>query len=140
VKYVYIQEHEPAVRTQSRIVVLYFAWPWLTLAALMIFRASMRRATVRTVHVLRCTLYCCDAAPWLALGVAMLVPPMVAYLDWGRYIGWDDLAVAAPLFAAATTWRLSAAYRHYLQFDHPFETAVASQVIVLLVVGLYLYL
>ena len=69
----------------------------------------------------------------------MLVPPLVFYLDWGRYIGYDDLAVAAPLFAVATTWRLSAAYRHYLQFDHPFETAIAAQVIVLLGVGLYLY-
>src|SRR5205085_1953296 len=36
------------------IAVLYAAWPWLTLAVLLIFRASMRRAKVRAVHVLRC--------------------------------------------------------------------------------------
>jgi hypothetical protein len=35
-----------------------------------------------------------------------------------------------PLFAAVTTWRLAAAYRHYLRFDHPFATALAAQVIV----------
>jgi len=29
---------------QVQIVVLYLLWPWLTLATLMIFRASMRRA------------------------------------------------------------------------------------------------
>jgi hypothetical protein len=139
VRFVFDHYFASDVSNQLRIVTLYLAWPWLTLTALMIFRASMRLAKVRAVHVLRCTLYSCDAAPWLALGVAMLVPPAVVYLDWGRYIGFEDLTVVAPLFAAATLWRLSAAYRHYLQFDHPVATAAASQAVVTLVVLVYVY-
>jgi len=122
-----------------RVLFAILAWPWLTFGALMIFRWSMRRAKVRTVHVLRCALYCCDAGVWLGVGAAFLVPALVANLDWGRYIGFHDRAVAAILFAAGTTWRLWAAYRHYLQFDRPAATAAASQVVVTLFVWVLLY-
>ena len=47
--------------------------------------------------------------------------------------------VAAPLFALFTGWRLSAAYRHYLQFDRPVATAAAAQAIVLLVVWVWVF-
>jgi hypothetical protein len=121
------------------IALLYAAWPWLTMAALLIFRASMRRAKVRTVHVLRCSLYCCDAALWLGTATVLLVPVLMNRLDLGRYIGYRDLAIAALVFAPMTAWRLSAAYRHYLQFDHPVATAAAAQLVVLLGVLVVLY-
>jgi hypothetical protein len=116
--------------------VILFAWPWLTLATLMIFRASMRQARVKTVHVLRCALYCGDASLWLGLLAMFLVPPVVHELDLGRYIGFRDAAVAAPLFALFIGWRLAAAYRYYLRFHKPALTAAAAQMIVLLVVWL----
>jgi hypothetical protein len=117
---------------ESAVIVV--AWPWLTLATLMIFRASMRRAKVNSVHVLRCTLYCCDATAWLGMVAVFVVPPAVAWLDLGRYTAYRDAVVAAPLFALVIGWRLSAAYKHYLQFHRPAATAFAAQAIVLMVV------
>jgi hypothetical protein len=119
-------------------VLIYLAWPWLMFLTLMIFRASMRRAKVNTVHALRCSLYCCDAAPWLLALALWAVPPLVETLDLGRYIGYRDAVVSSVLFAGVTGWRLSAAYRNYLQFHRPAATAAAAQVIVLLVSWVYL--
>jgi hypothetical protein len=139
VRYVYEVFYAHTARQHIEAITLLFAWPWLTLATLMIFRASMRRAKVNAVHVLRCALYSCDASLWLGLVALLAVPPLVHWLDLGRYIGFRDAAVSAPLFAAFTTWRLAAAYRHYLQFHRPFSTAAAAQAIVLLVAWVYLY-
>jgi hypothetical protein len=121
-------------------VAIYLAWPWFTLATLLIFRASMRRAKVRTVHVLRCALYSCDAGLWLvplALFVAAAVtergetasalPALLSH----RY-GLPLLF--APIPAAYTAYRLSAAYSLYLRFDRPLATAIAAQFLVLLLV------
>jgi len=116
---------EPGQHLEVFLVLI--AWPWLTLATLLIFQASMRRAKVRMLHVLRCTLHCCDAALWLGVMAMLAVPWAMAELDLGRYIGFRDAAAAAPLFALVMAWRLSAAYRHYLRFDHPMATAAASQ-------------
>jgi len=91
------------------------------------------------LHVLRCTLHCCDAALWLGVMAMLAVPWAMAELDLGRYIGFRDAAAAAPLFALVMAWRLSAAYRHYLRFDHPMATAAASQIVVTLAVSVLLY-
>jgi hypothetical protein len=137
---VYRYEYAWTFPTHLRIALLYAAWPWLTLGTLLIFRASMRRAKVRGVHALRCALYCCDGALWLGTAAVISVPWLMQRLDLGRYIGYRHLALAALLYAAVTAWRLAAACRHYLRFDHPRATALASQVIVLLGVLVYLYL
>ena len=131
--------YEPRLGHNLEAVGMLVAWPWATLATLMIFRASMRRAKVNGVHVLRAALYCCDWTLWLGLLALLAVPPLVEWLDLGRYIGFRDAAVSAVLFAGITTWRLSAAYRHYLQFDRPLATAASAQVIVVLVAWVYLY-
>ena len=119
-------------------VLISLAWPWLTLATLLLFQASMRRAKVKPVHMLRCALYTGDAAPWLLAAALLVVPPLVYHFDLRRYMGHRDAVVSAALFAAVTAWRLAAAYRNYLRIDHPAATAVASQVIVLLSAWLYL--
>ena len=113
-------------------VLLYLAWPWVTFATLMVFNQSMRRAGVRRVHVLRCVLYCCDAGVWL---VPLVV--VVFALLGGRHPVDDPfrmLLTGLVLYALATTWRLAAAYRYYLRFDHPLATALAAQTIVALFV------
>jgi len=114
-------------------------WPWATLAVLMVFRASMRRAKVNSVHVLRAALYSCDATLGMGLLALTVIPWLDHSLDLGRYIGFRDAAVSALLFAAVTTWRLAAAYRHYLQFARPLATAASAQVVVLLATWVYLY-
>jgi hypothetical protein len=138
VAYVYRLFYDKEFDQHLDAVLVYLAWPGLTLATLMIFRASMRRAKVKPVHVLRCTLYCCDAAPWLLAVALLAVPPLIHHFDLRRYIGHRDAVVSAVLFAAVTAVRLMAAYRHYLRFDHPAATAAASQAIVLLSAWLYL--
>ena len=114
---------------------IYAAWPWLTLATLMIFRASMRRAKVKPVHVLRCTLYCCDAGVVL-VPLAAMAGARTAYLFVPALggAGIDHRMLAALLFAGYTAYRLSAAYSLYMRFDRPAATALASQGIVLLFV------
>jgi hypothetical protein len=117
---------------------LYLAWPWLTLATLMIFSASMRRAKVRTAHVLRCALYSCDAALWLVPLTAyasVLSLAAIAPLRYSELLSRQGhLILAALIFTVVTTYRLAAAYALYLRFHRPLATAAAAQLIVLLAV------
>lgn len=53
-------------------------WPWLTVAALMLFRISMRKAKVRTGHVMRAAIYFGDPGPWLGLALAVLLGFLIA--------------------------------------------------------------
>ena len=113
---------------------LYAAWPWLTLATLMIFQASMRRAKVRPLQVMRCALYCCDAAVWLvpltayALSVSL---DSIGRMPYSELLGMKgQYLLAAPVFAAFTGYRLCAAYALYLRFHWPLATAFAAQLIV----------
>jgi hypothetical protein len=111
---------------------LYSAWPWVTLATLMIFPASMRRARVKPGHVLRCTIYTCDAGLWLGLITAAVVPAIGDVLLPRLWMRKRDIMLSAVFFAALTGYRLAAAYELYLRFDRPWATALASQGIVLL--------
>jgi hypothetical protein len=110
------------------------AWPWATLLTLMIFRASMRRAKVLPGHVRRCVLYSFDAVLWGGLAVAAM--QAVAMLQWVRggphemRHAW--VVFALPVLWAVVTYRLGRAYGRYLQFDRPWATVIASQVIVAL--------
>jgi hypothetical protein len=117
---------------------LYLAWPWLTLLTLLIFSASMRQAKVRTVHVLRCVLYSCDAGLWL---VPLVTFGAAAFSDWLSGSTYSALLarqrglLLVPLvFGAFTAYRLAAAYRFYLRFDRPGATAIAAQMIVAMLV------
>ena len=136
------------------VVLAILAWPWLTFLTLLVFQFSMRRARVRTVHVLRCVLYGFDAVLWAGLIVAGAVawqlysggatPPA-----WGRQprllsglLGaytLDPVARAAlcagVVLLPFMVYRTIVAYRTYLRFHRPAATVLASQIIVLLVVA-----
>jgi hypothetical protein len=122
------------------------AWPGLTLAALMLFRRSLRQAHVRTVHVARCVVYAADA---LVLGGLVLVVSAAASA-WAQYqlpawwtswtVMWTrvqypihDVPLAWPVMLAILGYRLALAYRLYLRFPHALATVLASQVLVALV-------
>jgi hypothetical protein len=134
VRQVYRERFTSALKDALAAAVTYLLWPWLTFVTLMIFRASMRRAKVKTVHVLRCTLYSCDAGLWAGLLVAVFVPPLVKWFRRELPMQGRFVMAAAVVFAVFTANRLAAAYRLYLRFDHPAATAVASQAVVLLAV------
>jgi hypothetical protein len=107
------------------------AWPWFTLAALLVFQASMRRARVRSTHVLRCVLYSADTLLWLAVPVGLVMLLIWGPGAWPPRNPLDALSgfVAAALWLLLT-FRLSTAYALYLRFDHALVTVLASQVIV----------
>lgn len=118
---------------------LWMAWPWLTLAGLMIFQISMRRARIRPIHVLRVVVYAGDIALWWAIATAGLL-----VLDAYRH-GWLGAPWAAGTiwtgnvirhltlcFLLLATWRVAAAYRDYLRFPHALATAAAVQAMILL--------
>jgi len=50
-------------------LLLAYAWPFATFLTLMIFQASMRRARIKTVHVLRCVIYSADVLVWLLAAI-----------------------------------------------------------------------
>ena len=112
----------------------YFAlWAGTTFGALMVFRISMRRARIRPVHVARCVVYSFDASLCMALAVlavtAVAVVLVVLFRDQN---GWRlaEVITGAPfVLVGLVIYRLVAAYRHYLRFDHPVLTVLASQVI-----------
>jgi hypothetical protein len=110
---------------QSMIVIL--VWPWATLLSLLIFQASMRRAKIKTSHVLRCAIYGCD--------FCLLLTALLTLLSfWWR---WDVKSVAYMVLLPCSilaTYRLTFAYKRYLRFSHPFLTVLASQIVVFLVI------
>jgi hypothetical protein len=123
------------VRDALQAPLVFAIWPWLTFATLMIFATSMRRAKVRPVHVLRCAVYCCDAGVWIVPLALLVFFASAAPSALARHmpLPTDGLILATFVLPFYTTYRLAAAYRLYLRFDHPFATAAASQVIAPLV-------
>ena len=109
---------------------LYCLWPWLTYLSLMIYQVSMRRAKVLKHHVLRTVIYTHDIG-WIFVGVILILGPTIE--DWANantlVRGLDPRIAWVFIVAVLTTWRLSIAYKHYLRFDRPLATVVASQVI-----------
>jgi len=115
-------------------------WPVLTLAALMIFVASMRRARLRRVHFVRCVVYCGDAIFW---GNLLLALAVAAYLVRPLLMGPKPGPPPEHLYSAAASivgiavllvfvYRLIIAFKKYLRFDHPRSTVLSTQVIVFL--------
>ena len=56
---------------------LVLAWPWLSLAALLVFGLSMRRAKISSRHVLRVAVYGCDFG-WLVVAAVLIALPVEA--------------------------------------------------------------
>jgi hypothetical protein len=130
------QAQGPAIVITSTLLL----WPWLTILVLMIFRISMRRARVRTIHVLRCVLYCSDLVFWMALGTLLLSGVTFAAMltPAGQGFDYEIMGVTCLLggvvYLAWFTYRLTVAYQRYLKFDHCFATIFTSQFIAVLAV------
>jgi hypothetical protein len=134
-----LNESSLLVKLLWEIVLGCVLWPWLTLLSLMIFRWSLRKARIKTVHVLRCAIYSSDTAVVLAIPLAILLTVFVRqytgifHLIAGRSIFFHWTAMLPLLAATAVmTYRLSLAYREYLGFPHAAAVAASSQLIVLL--------
>jgi hypothetical protein len=121
----------------AQVSVACLAWPWLSLATLLIFRAALRRARIQPGHVMRCVVYSGDVFLWIGA--------VAAILGWtGGFVRRDfagGQGIAArqalgglALLVAVFTYRLGVAYRRYLRLDHPWSTVILSQAVVMLFV------
>jgi hypothetical protein len=107
----------------SAIIVV--AWPWLTLAALLLFAQSMRKANIKKRHVLRAAVYGTD------FGFIMIGLLIISSQAWHNS-GWSMFM--ALVCAGIALYRVYFAYASYLRFHLPFWTVLSSQVIVFLTV------
>ena len=122
----------------------YLLWAVATYLSLLVFRISMRRARIRPVHVARCVVYGFDAILWLGLAALVATATVIALAlllskrDFS--LVWLAVAIAPWVLVAVVEYRLVMAYRHYLRFDRPFLTILASQIIAgLVVLNILLY-
>ncbi len=106
------------------------AWVGMNFAALMVFRQSMRRCKVRTVHVIRV---------W-AHATSLMLPVVVIIISFTgftiafagiRHIPGTELMVTL-LFLAHVTWSGSCAYRTYLRMPHSLAVAIAAETMAVL--------
>ena len=114
---------------------VYLAWPWVTFLALNIFQISMLRARVNVAHVLRCVVYTFDVFFLSVGGVAIAASMLLTEVGYSSWTG-DVSIVWMPVWMLVAigifNYRLTMAYRLYLQFHRPLLTVVASQVVVAL--------
>jgi hypothetical protein len=113
------------------------AWPWLTLAILMIFRVSMRRAKVKTVHVLRSVLYSSDAFIWPALLLTATLSTHAILMAAGKIDRsyselFPTIALGIAILCLLPAVKLWAAYQQYLRFRQALMTIISSQLIFVL--------
>jgi hypothetical protein len=107
------------------------AWPCVSMAVLLVFRSSMRRAKVQLRHVSRAVLYSCDFALPVVLGVAWVG----LRIEWSYLTGWDFVALLLVCFGLAAA-KMSFAFRFYLRVHRPVGTVIASQVVVFMILFL----
>jgi hypothetical protein len=118
------------------LVVAWVLWPWFTLAALQVFRRTMRQARIRSSHVLRCAIYSGDAGLLVMIPVFAVLGPL--HLGFSGSYNTLNFFLSLPLLLTflvaliVLTYRLCLAYRLYLRFPHALATCIASQVMVAL--------
>ena len=108
-----------------------WSWPWMTFLSLMVFSISMQRRKLRPAHVMRAVIYSQDifepiVALWFAIAT---LPLLLASPLYPANLAGSALLLVFLLTLAIFSYRLIIAYRYYLQFDHPFLTILASQII-----------
>jgi hypothetical protein len=127
------------------LLLLSLLWAAATFLTLLIFRWSMRQAKIRPIHVLRCVVYTYDVIFWLGLAWMAMIPVRAYFtptrapfslsaIEMSRFVLL--MVTVLPGLAAATVavYRLEAAYRLYLRFDHPWATVLASQIIMAMLI------
>ncbi len=134
----------PRLEGSLAIVVVAGAWPWVTLATLLIFRQSLRQARIHTGHVLRACVY---SGVWVLLVLPVTLLLSLLFHVWQPQWLTDHFGYGSPLSilfdhaapaaimaigicflgAGFAVWQ---AYARYLRFPHAAATVLASQVIV----------
>ena len=121
---------------------LLLVWPWISAGTMLLFRASMRRAKVRTIHLARVTIYSADVLVWLglllflALAMQMLgvFYSLFPYQLWPRYIVTETSLFWPIVGLILLTYRLGCGIGKYLRFRHAMAMALSVQIILVLLV------
>lgn len=134
----------PAVFCSPISMIALFTLLWVpgTVLLLCIFQGSRRRRQLKSHHIMRCAIYCGDISLWF---LPLVTTYYLSVYDFSNYV-WtssDDLW-AAPMKNIEIVWiplalfsllalaRFYYAMKHYLRFDCPLPTALATQVVWLL--------
>lgn len=117
-------------------VALALLWPAMTWLGLMIFQMSMRCARIKVQHVFRSVVYSADGVVFtgILVPVALLVTFPLAPGPKATFVaGWMIVSALVGQLVLFV-YRLFAAYRLYLRFNHAIMTVLAVQVILVLIV------
>src|SRR5262249_9120044 len=57
----------------ARVTLLLLAWPWIAAISFVLFRDTLRQASIKSVHVIRCAIYSSDVGLMLALPLLLLM-------------------------------------------------------------------
>ncbi|MBI1826340.1 MAG: hypothetical protein HY287_02725 [Planctomycetes bacterium] len=135
--------------------ILIAAWWATSFGALLIFQQSMRRFSLRTVHVLRIVAYTMPATVIIATIVSDL---MVNIVVGSRYVSYSNgswIFTGSTRYGANTAdevyffagvlvilhvvWSLRCAYKYHLKMPHSFGVAIAAQIIAILAAPIVAY-
>ncbi len=133
-----------AIQINVMVLSVLLFWPWCAAGIMLLFRGSMRRSSVRPIHLLRITIYSADIFVWIALlGIliypAQLIINQLAPGRLGFYVGGVPLLMWLPVLAPflgllILTYRLGVAIGKYLRFRHAMAMAISVQIILALLI------
>lgn len=114
---------------------LFFLWPWLTVLAMNIFRATLRAASIRQGHLIRWAVYTAGFNIFL-LPVFMVTGKAFAASYYG-FIGPFAFPEAVNRFLIGAVFvmpiycvLLTIAYSRYLRLPQPIATVLLNQIVV----------
>jgi hypothetical protein len=115
-------------------VLLVIAWPWLSMATLLVFTPSALQIWTRPPHLVRAVVYGCDFGPTVAIAVGLLLS-----IGDDRHDG-IPLACLTLFCGVLATVRLTFALGRQDRFRKRLAIALASQILVVLFVWMCLAL
>ncbi len=120
--------------------ILPLGWPPAVFAGLMIFQISMRRAKIKTIHVVRCVVYGFDTVAWLGIQIPLCAAIVLIVLQqWSttalNTMAWNTGLMFLMMVMALSGYRVCVAYRDYLRFDHPIATVLTAHIVAALIVA-----
>jgi hypothetical protein len=118
------------------LVTFMILWPMLTVVSMMVFQITMKSRRIHTTHLVRCAMY--NQNIFALLNVLLIinfeqsVGLHVRLAGGHRFISfWGPLLSGSLVLVVFLIFfqRMVAACKHYLRFDRPIATIVASQII-----------
>jgi hypothetical protein len=131
------ESSESMIARELTIVLL--CWPWLILLTMIIFRQTLRQARIKTSHLLRCAIYASDVAPLIFIPAVYTLGALVSfYFPWSVVIFEPSAIIIFGAIYFILCYRLTVAYRYYLNFPHALATCIATQLVAILLMFIFM--